>query len=152
MIALLIISDGDKHFDTPIKEYLKRLGKSVFIHALKPSKKDSPGEIIKQETNYIVEFLQGKYVSYFKVLLSKDGKSFDTSGWVTLIKQSQNNSQDVVFIIGGPYGLDESSLLSLVDLQLGLGTHTMPHGLVKLIVLEQIYRSLQVLSNQSYHY
>ena len=77
MITILCISDSDKHFSVACEEYVKRLGKSVTIINLKPSKKDTAPEIIKQDTQEImskINTLKNNQV----ILLSKEGKIRDT--------------------------------------------------------------------------
>jgi 23S rRNA pseudoU1915 N3-methylase RlmH len=57
------------------------------------------------------------------------------------------------FIIGGPHGLDEKRLLSHYQIStLGLGQHTMVHGLAKLVLIEQLYRVRMIQNWRNYHY
>ena len=62
--------------------------------------------------------------------------------------------ENVVFIIGWPYGVDEKRLKSdFSDLiMLSLGKMTFPHGLAKLLLIEQIYRATTLWSGKKYHY
>ncbi len=153
MIKLRCISDGDKHFALAIEEYVKRLASQVQIINYKSSKKDTSMQIIQEDTNEMVKRLKSeKAKGVYVVLLSKDGLARDTDQWKFLITSKQNASQDIVFLIGWPYGFDEQALQELVDIKLSFGKITVPHGLAKLITLEQIYRCLQIISWKSYHY
>ena len=49
---------------------------------------------------------------------------------------------NVTFVTGGPYGLDNEVMKEYVDMLLSFGGMTMPHGLAKLVVLEQVYRAI----------
>ena len=60
------------------------------------------------------------------------------------------NSSHIVFIIGGSLGLS-SEVLSLADYHLCFSKMTFPHKLMKLILLEQVYRSFKIINNETYH-
>jgi 23S rRNA (pseudouridine1915-N3)-methyltransferase len=134
-------------------EYEKRLRKDIQIINNKSSKKDTPFEIIHQDTLEIIKILQKeKSKKPFVVLLSKEGKSRTTEQWSFMIESKKNEGQEIRFLIGWPYGFEEDGLKWYVDLELSFGEATMPHGLVKLVVLEQIYRCFQIISGKQYHY
>lgn len=67
-----------------------------------------------------------------------------------LHKQFMN--KDVVFIIGGPYGFDEPKLTPSIDSKISFGAITLPHGLAKVTLLEQLYRISTIEQGKSYHY
>ena len=146
MFTILSISDSDKHRQSAIQEYTKRLGKSVKILDLKPSKNGTPQQIIQADTELIITQLQ-KFPTSQKFLLSKVGKPLDTLQLHALCR-----NHDTVFVIGGPYGLEEEKLLNLVDGRIAFGAITLPHGLAKLTLLEQIYRIGTLESGKTYHY
>jgi 23S rRNA (pseudouridine1915-N3)-methyltransferase len=58
----------------------------------------------------------------------------------------------VTFVIGGPYGLNNAAMKAHVDMMLSFGGMTMPHGLAKLVVLEQVYRVGMIREGREYHY
>lgn len=146
-VTILAISDSDKDFRPLVDEYTKRLGKSVQIINLKPIKHGSREQIIAKETDMLAERL-AKYTDSYRILLSKEGKALTTEQFTKQI----NISPPITFIIGGPYGFDEKRLASCIDLRLSFGAQTMPHGLVKVVLLEQIYRASTILQHKSYHY
>ena len=74
MFTILAISDSDKHRQSAIQEYTKRLGKSVKILDLKPSKNGIPQQIIQADTELILTQLP-KFPHTQKFLLSKEGKT-----------------------------------------------------------------------------
>lgn len=145
-IKVLCISDSDKHFASAIDEYLKRLGKELEIITIKPEKNWSRDQIISKETDKIIEKLS-KNTDY-KVLLSKDGKTLSTEDIVKIVSTHNNIS----FIIGGPYGLDEAKLDSFINAKISFGKITLPHGLAKLTILEQVYRAKSIMEGREYHY
>jgi len=94
MFVILSISDSDKHREKVVEEYRKRLGKSVNIVNIKPSRKGNNQQIIQSDTENIIAKLE-KFSEYKKVLLSKEGKQLDT---VALHKFLTD--KNCVFIIG----------------------------------------------------
>ena len=148
MINILAISDSDKHFWSAIQEYEKRLWKLINIQNIKPYKWENSDFVVKKDTENIIEILTKKFWSYFKVLLSKDGKSLDTF-WIQNIVKTHPN---IVFIIWWPYGLDEKMLEPQINEKISFGKITLPHGLAKLVLVEQLYRSWTIHTGKSYHY
>ncbi len=147
-ITILSITDSDKHFASAIAEYLKRLGKQVDIQDLKPTKNGTQAQIIAKDTENIISILDNKFFQYYKILLSKEWKNLDTLSFKNIcFSQSQ-----LVFVIGGPYGLDEPALQKHINSKISFGAITMPHGLVKLVLLEQIYRAETIHIGKKYHY
>ena len=90
--------------------------------------------MIQADTENIIARL-GKFSEYTKVLLSKEGKQLDTLALYKLL-----TNQNAIFIIGGPYGLNESELAKHIDSKISFGAITLPHGLAKVTLLEQLYR------------
>jgi 23S rRNA (pseudouridine1915-N3)-methyltransferase len=149
MFTILNISDSDKHFSSAIQEYIKRLGKDVQIIDLKPIKKSSPAECIQADTDTIFSRIEKKGKSDVIIaLLSKSGKQLTTEQLCTQFPLGSN----VFFVIGGPYGLDEERMKHKCHLSISLGAITLPHGLCKLTLLEQLYRIHTIQTGKSYHY
>ena len=146
MFVILSISDSDKHWNAVVDEYTKRLGKSVKIENITPSRKGNTKQMIQADTENIIAKL-GKFSEYKKILLSKEGKQVTT---MELHKQFMN--KDIIFIIGGPYGLNEAELTKHIDSKISFGAITLPHGLAKVILLEQLYRISTIEQGKSYHY
>ena len=146
MFTILSISDSDKHRQSVVDEYTKRLWKSVKILNLKPSKNGNFQQIIAADTQNIITHLS-KFSDTQKILLSKEGKQLDTMQLATLVR-----NKDSVFVIGWPYGLDEPALATYIDSKISFGAITLPHGLAKVTLLEQLYRIWTIEQWKSYHY
>lgn len=153
MFVILSISDSDKHREKVIEEYTKRLGKSVKIINIKPSKNGSNQQIIIKDTETIIAHLQ-KFSDSTKILLSKEGKCLDTHqfAWLCKGKDLKSRFSGIVFIIGWPYGFNEPALDKYVDSKISFGSITLPHGLAKVTLLEQLYRIWTIEQGKSYHY
>ncbi|HPC34803.1 MAG TPA: 23S rRNA (pseudouridine(1915)-N(3))-methyltransferase RlmH [Candidatus Absconditabacterales bacterium] len=147
MFVILNISDSDKHWNEGILEYSKRLGKAVVIENIKPIKNGTQAQIIEKETDLILERLEKKYKDWNKILLSKEGKIYSTEDLGKFLGKQKN-----VFIIGGPYGTNENKLINFGIKRISFGKITLPHGLAKLVLLEQIYRIGSINSGKKYHY
>lgn len=145
---VLSISDSDKHFDIAIKEYEKRLWKSLKIENIKPTRNGTQEQIIQKDTQNILDIISKKFWSYKKVLLSKEWKNLNTDEFLNFSK----NNNDIVFIIWWPYGFDEKLLEKNIDSKFSFGAITLQHWLAKLVLLEQLYRITMISQNRSYHY
>jgi len=146
--TLLVISDSDKHFTSACDEYVKRLGKDLTIKTVKPIKWDSQAQIILKDTENIIQILEKDFSSWHKVMMSVMGKQIDTFAF----HQYCYSQEKVLFIVGGPYGLDEGRINDFVDTTISLGSLTLPHWLAKLVLLEQIYRIETIQRGKKYHY
>ncbi|MDR2189756.1 MAG: 23S rRNA (pseudouridine(1915)-N(3))-methyltransferase RlmH [Candidatus Peribacteria bacterium] len=139
MFVILHISDSDKHFATAINEYVKRLGKQLMFETLKPFKDGNSHLVMQKETERLIATLEKKYQHFQKILLIKEGKMLTTEAFHQLYRH-----QDCVFVIGGPYGVEREKLLQAFPQmkEVSLGAITLPHGLAKLVLVEQLYRGL----------
>lgn len=146
MFVILSISDSDKHWNAVVEEYTKRLWKSVKIENITPSRKGNTEQMIQADTENIIAKL-GKFSEYKKFLLSKEGKQLDTLALHQLL-----TNKNCVFVIGGPYGLNEPELSKYIDSKISFWAITLPHGLAKVILLEQLYRISTIEQGKSYHY
>ena len=85
------------------------------------------------------------------ILLDLKGELLSSEQLAQTIQANFNRSvKHVVFVIGGSLGVNDD-LRSRANLIWKLSNNTFPHGLVRVLVLEQIYRSFKINSNQTYH-
>ncbi|MGA7389489.1 MAG: 23S rRNA (pseudouridine(1915)-N(3))-methyltransferase RlmH [Pseudolabrys sp.] len=85
------------------------------------------------------------------VLLDSLGENLDSIGFATqLAKWRANGRPAIVFLIGGADGL-AASLREKAELRLSFGAATWPHQLVRVMLLEQLYRSMTILAGHPYH-
>jgi len=150
MIKILTICDSFKHFEEPVKEYKKRLWKKVELIKLKPSKKDTIDEIIKEETKTIIDKLSN--ISAFKIVLFIEGKAFSTTEFMNYLEYKFQNNWEIVFVIGWPYWLNYTDLKKHIDFEISFSPMTFPHIEALVILLEQLYRIDTIKMKKSYHY
>ena len=84
------------------------------------------------------------------VLLDPRGEALDSHGFVKRLRGWNDGGRDVAFVIGGPDGLAQT-LSENATLHLAFGALTWPHQLVRVMLLEQIYRAVTMMSGHPYH-
>lgn len=106
-------------------------------------------DLKKKEGEMILEWLQKED---YLVALDEKGKSADSEELAGFIQARANESvKNLVFLIGGAFGLDES-VLQKAKYILSLSKLTFPHQLVRLILAEQVYRACTIIRNEKYHH
>ncbi len=86
----------------------------------------------------------------YKVVLDERGKSFSTRQLAGRIVHWREGGHDVGFIIGGADGT-AAALKEQADLVWSLSPLTLPHGLARIVLAEQLYRAVSILSGHPYH-
>ncbi len=85
------------------------------------------------------------------VVLDQRGESLDSARFTSTLQRWRDNGRPAaVFVIGGADGL-APSLTEKVDLRLAFGAATWPHQLVRIMLLEQLYRAVTILAGHPYH-
>ncbi|HYM94470.1 MAG TPA: 23S rRNA (pseudouridine(1915)-N(3))-methyltransferase RlmH [Chitinophagaceae bacterium] len=88
----------------------------------------------------------------YLVALDEKGKQMTSEGLSAFIQTRANESvKNLVFLIGGAYGLDET-VLKKANYTWSLSSLTFPHQLVRLVLAEQVYRACTILRNEKYHH
>ncbi len=86
------------------------------------------------------------------IALDEKGKQFSSIELADFIQQKANeSSKNIIFLIGGAYGLHES-VLKKCNFKWSLSKLVFPHQLVRLILAEQIYRACTIIRNEKYHH
>lgn len=88
--------------------------------------------------------------SEYAVALDEHGRSFTTLQLAQWLGERRQDGEAVSFIIGGPDGLD-AAVLRRAQLKWSLSALTFPHGLVRVLLAEQVYRASTVLAGHPYH-
>ena len=155
MLKITVITLGNKMPDWVIKgsnDYIKRFKdgiqlKVIEIPLISRSKSSDLSRIMEKESAMIREALpNGARI----IALDIEGKSFSSEDLAIKIIQLQQISSHFCFIIGGPEGLS-SEILHLSDERWSLSKLTLPHPLVRIILLETLYRAWTIINNHPYH-
>lgn len=146
----------EDYFTEAVKEYAKRLGRFCRLELMEVADEKTPEgasaareeQIREKEGARILKKLPaGAWVT----ALAIDGKMLDS---VELSRQIERWNVEgishMVFVIGGSLGLSEE-VLGRADFRLSFSRMTFPHQLMRVILLEQIYRSFMIRSNAPYH-
>ena len=84
----------------------------------------------------------------YVVLLDVGGEELSSERFAEQLEQRRGSGRDLVFVVGGPYGMD----LAEADQRLSLGPMTLPHQLARIVLLEQLYRGHKILAREPYHH
>ena len=149
---ITIIAVGKKHetwIEDGLERYEKRLKRPFDVKwILLPHSSRSDLLARQEESQRILSHLQERdYV----VLLDETGENVTSPTLSSLLESQFSNSRQLVFIIGGAYGVDER-LLARADFVWSLSKLVFPHQLVRLLVIEQIYRAQSIAGGSSYHH
>ena len=126
-----------------IDDYKTRINKYHKINIIElPDNQD-----IKVEEELIIKNIDKRS---FIVLLDISGKKIDSISFSKLIDTAFINYPKITFIIGGSNGVTDT-VRNISNYRLSFSDMTFPHGLFRGVLLEQIYRSLKILNNESYH-
>lgn len=155
MLKITVITLGNKMPDwvsAGSNEYLKRFKdgiqvKIIEIPLLTRSKSSDLARIMEKEAAQIKESLP---TGARLIALDIEGKSFSSEELALKMTQLQQISSHFCLIIGGPEGLS-SEILNLCDERWSLSKLTLPHPLVRIILLETLYRAWSIINNHPYH-
>lgn len=154
MIRLKILCVGkikEKYFIDAIDEYLKRLSKycQIEIIELKDEQEKATIEIIKDiEGKRIVEKMDN---SYYNILLDLKGNMLDSIEFSHKIDEiSTNINSKICFIIAGSNGFG-NDVYTKADYKICFSKMTFTHQMIRIFLLEQIYRAFKILNNEIYH-
>lgn len=87
----------------------------------------------------------------FVIVLSEEGRQFSSVDFAAKLGGFLDKGQKVVFVIGGAFGLSEG-VKGRADLLLSLSQMTFTHQMVRVILLEQVYRAFCILKGKEYHH
>lgn len=160
MLNINIICIGkikENYLKDAISEYSKRLSKFCNLNIIELSDEKLPSklndsiinEIKTKECNKIIQNI--KKDSYV-ICLDLKGKQFSSeefSGKIDNIALNFNSS--ITFIIGGTLGLNEE-ILSLSSEKICFSKMTFPHQLIRVFLLEQLFRAFKISNNETYHW
>jgi len=156
-ITLLTVGKiKEKYFTGAIEEYAKRLSRYCKLEIIEvPDEKtpDNAGPAIENQIKKKEAERLFKYITdtSYVIALAIDGQMLDSVELSRKIEQlGVSGNSHIIFIIGGSLGLD-LEILSRADYKLSFSKMTFPHQLMRVILLEQIYRAYRIINNEPYH-
>ena len=154
-IRLIAIGKTDnKSLQTLIDDYTKRLSFYVkFDLEIIPDIKNVKNLSEAQQKEKEGELILSKITpTDHLILLDENGKTFSSVGFSDFLQKKMNaGTKTLVFVIGGPYGFSET-VYQKAQGKVSLSEMTFSHQMVRLFVIEQIYRGFTILRNEPYHH
>jgi len=151
-MAIRILAVGKRHESwvaEGIERYEKRLKRPFDVEWVLLPHSAREGVAARQEES---ERLQERIGDHeFVLLLDERGRQLDSPALSHLILAPIEAAKKVTIIIGGAYGVDER-LHARADFVLSLSSFVFPHQLVRLILIEQLYRAQEIAAGRPYHH
>lgn len=154
-----VISVGklkEKYLKLGIEEFSKRLSKYCKLDLIELEDEKCP-ENLSEKDMEIVKNKEGQRIlskiknNSYVIALAIDGKNLSSEELAdTMSKLAVRGNSHITFIIGGSLGLSDE-VLKRADYKLSFSKMTFPHQMMKLILLEQVYRAYRINNNEPYH-
>ena len=158
MLRVNIVCVGkvkESFFRDAILEYQKRLSRYCSLNIIEVPDEKIPDNSsdkldesikIKEGKNIISHLVPNSY----NISLDLSGKEYDSIQLADYINNLSISNSSITFIIGGSLGLSKE-VLDICDYKLSFSKLTFPHQLIRIFLLEQIYRSFKIINNEKYH-
>lgn len=146
----------EKFYVDAIAEYSKRLGRYCSLSVVEVKDEKTKEQATDTEIAMIKEregerILKNIREDGYVIALAIDGKLLDSVELTQKIeKLGLGGTSHIYFVIGGSLGLSDS-VLRKADYQLSFSRMTFPHQLMRVVLLEQIYRSYRIMNHEPYH-
>ena len=139
-----------------IEEFKKRLSRYVKLEIIEVADEKTPEITSSQEVLQVKEKEGQRLEKYLKedayvIALAIEGKQLDSVSFSDTINElGLRGTSHIQFLIGGSLGLSPE-ILKRADFQLSFSKMTFPHQLMRVVLLEQIYRSFRIINHEPYH-
>lgn len=158
MLSINLICIGkirEKFLKDAIDEYSKRLSKYCKLNILELSDEKIPDKTNINIENEIKSKECDKILSHIKkdsyiISLDLSGKEFSSEQFSKNIENISMQSSNITFIIGGSLGLTEK-VLNISNQKICFSKMTFPHQLIRVFLLEQIFRAFKISNGETYH-
>ena len=143
----------DRFINEGVEEFRKRMTHYVpfiieTVPDLKSTRNMSTKEIQQKEGAMILKKIKA---SDYLILLDERGKEYHSLGFANHLNSLEGRVNQVVFLIGGPYGFSEE-VYRRANEKFSLSKLTFSHQLIRLLFMEQIYRAFTILKGEPYHH
>lgn len=146
----------EKYFASGIDEYAKRLSRYCKLEIIEVADEKTPDNASENEELQIKAKEGDKLLKYIKdnayiIALAIEGKMLTSEELSEKMEQlGINGDSNVVFVIGGSLGLDKR-ILDRADYKLSFSKMTFPHQMMRMVLLEQVYRGYRIMKGEPYH-
>ena len=145
----------EKYFTDAINEYAKRLSRYVTLDIAEVPDEKAPENMSPAQMEQVKE-IEGERLNKvikdgYVVALAINGKKMTSEGFADFISDTMvKGASHITFVIGGSLGLSDK-ILKRADFKLSFSDMTFPHQLMRVVLLEQIYRANRIMKNEHYH-
>lgn len=146
----------EKYLKDGISEYVKRLGRFTKFESIELPDEKTPDNASESENKLILEKEGRRILSKvgdrdYVIALAIEGKQFPSEQFAKEIEQATlKGYSEITFIIGGSLGLS-SEVKKRANRLMSFGLQTFPHQLMRLVLVEQIYRAFMIQQGSPYH-
>ena len=146
----------EKYLKLGIDEFKKRLSKYCKLDIIELDDEKAPEKLSEKEMIMVKEKEGKKILSKIKdtsyvIALAIDGKNLSSEELADKMSDlAVRGNSNITFVIGGSLGLSDE-VLNRADYKLSFSKMTFPHQLMRLILLEQVYRAYRINNNEPYH-
>lgn len=141
----------DQYWKDASNEYLKRLKRFAEVSVYEVSEEtvqENPSAIESAKTKEgkrILQAIKGKVY-----LLALDGTQVSSEDLAGMVKEDIDRGQVITFVIGGSYGTSKE-VYDSAQRKIAFGRITFPHRLMRVVLLEQLYRAFTIINKVNYH-
>lgn len=145
----------EKYFTDAINEYAKRLSRYVTLNIAEVPDEKAPENMSPAQMEQVKE-IEGERLNKvikdgYVVALAINGKKMTSESFADFISDTMvKGASHITFVIGGSLGLSDK-MLKRADFKLSFSDMTFPHQLMRVVLLEQIYRANRIMKNEPYH-
>ena len=146
----------EKYWQMAITEYLKRLSRYANVEIIEVADEKAP-ENMSDAQEQIVKDKEGERIlknikdDMYVISLAIAGQRYSSEGFADFINNQMINSvSSIAFIIGGSLGISQN-VMKRADISISFSKMTFPHQMMRVILLEQIYRGFRIIKNEPYH-
>ena len=138
-----------------VKEYEKRLSgfckvETVNLKEAKLPNDPSESDVKKALAEEARAILSAMPERSYKIAMCVEGKQFSSEELAERIERAFGTTNELCFVIGSSHGLDDS-VTNAADLKLSISKMTFPHQLMRVILLEGVYRCMNIIKGTKYH-
>jgi len=159
IMEITIISVGklkEKYLKAGIAEYVKRMKPYTSVNMIEVNDESAPNAVSAKDIEQIKDKEGKRIIKKLPdrariVALDLRGKQMTSKQFAGKVKETMTyGTSHITFIIGGSYGLSKE-VLQKTQGKISFGKMTYPHQLMRLILVEQIYRAFKIIRNEPYH-
>lgn len=146
----------EKYLNEAIDEYKKRISRFASLNIMELKDRDKPDKLSDAELEKIIDEESEEIVSKideqsFVITLEIAGKLLTSEEFAEKVKEiAVSGYSKITLIIGGSNGFNKK-VSSKADLKLSFGRMTMNHKLMRVVLMEQVFRCFKIMNNEAYH-